>query len=186
VDAHTFEVGVAAAGTFSWIPRLGWPRVAAVQGHAYGAGLQLARACDFRVFARGARVGLTETRYGILPDMGATVRLPRIVGESRARELILLGEIIDAKEALRIGLANRVVEDGELESAAAELAARLASRPPLAVRGARRAIDAGWYRDPDGSFRVALEEQIRCLESDDFKEAGQAMAEGRTPQCRGY
>ncbi len=185
VDEHTLEVGVAAAGTFSWIPRLGCPSVAAVQGHAYGAGLQLALACDFRVFARGARVGLTETRYGILPDMGATVRLPRIVGESRARELILLGEVIDANEALRIGLANRVVEDGELEWAAAALAARLASQPPLAVRGARRAIDAAWYRDPDDSFRVAVEEQIRCLGSDDFTEARKAMAEGRTPQWRG-
>lgn len=81
-DEHTLEVGLAAAGTFSWIPRLGCPSVAAVNGHAIGAGLQLALACDFRVFAQGARVGLTETRYGILPDMGATVRLPRIVGEA--------------------------------------------------------------------------------------------------------
>ena len=184
-DENTLKLGLAAAGTFSWIPRLSCPSVAAVRGHAYGAGLQLALACDFRVFAHGAKVGLTETRYGILPDMGATVRLPRIVGESRARELILLGEVIDAPEALRIGLANRVVDDREGESAAAELAARLAAQPPLAVRGARRAIDAAWYRNPDDSFRVAVEEQIRCLASDDFKEARQAMIEGRAPQWRG-
>jgi enoyl-CoA hydratase/carnithine racemase len=184
-ETHRVEDGLAVAGTFSWIPRLGCPSVAAVQGHAYGAGLQLAIACDFRIFGRSAMVGLTETRYGILPDMGATVRLPRIVGEGRARELILLGETIDADEALRIGLANWVAEDAELLSAAAELGRRLATRPPLAVQGARRAIDAAWYRDPDESFVVAVEAQIRCLESADFQEAAQAMAEGRTPEWTG-
>ena len=182
-DAHA--AGRAAAGTFSWIPELGCASVAAVRGHAYGAGLQLALSCDFRIFAEGTKVGLIETRYGILPDMGATVRLPRIVGESRARELILLGEVIDADEALRIGLANRVVADGDLDTAAAALAGRLAAQPPLAVRGARRAIDAAWYRSPEEGFTVALEAQIRCLESEDFKEALQAMVERRTPQWRG-
>ena len=131
-------------------------------------------------------MGLLETRYGLLPDMGATVRLPRIVGESRARELILLGEIIDAAEALRIGLASRVVRDEDLGTAAAGLAARLATQPPLAVRGARRAIDAAWHRGPEESLRLAMEEQIRCLRSDDFEEALQAMAEGRNPQWRGH
>jgi enoyl-CoA hydratase/carnithine racemase len=147
--------------------------------------LQLALACDFRIFSQNAAVGLVETRYGILPDMGATVRLPRIVGESRARELILLGEVIDAAEALRIGLANRVVDEAGLESAAAELAARLAAQPPLAIQGARRAIDAAWHEDADSAFRVAVREQIRCLASDDFTRGLQAMAEGRTPQWQG-
>jgi enoyl-CoA hydratase/carnithine racemase len=184
-DEDTLAAGLAVVGTFSWIPGLGCASVAAVRGHAYGAGLQLALACDFRIFAEGTKVGLLETRYGILPDMGATVRLPRIIGESRARELILLGDVIDAAEALRIGLANRVVAGGDLDAAAAELAERLAAQPPLAVRGARRAIDAAWYRSPEDSLRVAMEEQIRCLESEDFKEAGQAMAEGRSPQWQG-
>jgi enoyl-CoA hydratase/carnithine racemase len=185
-DEKTRAAGRAAAGTFSWIPELGCASVAAVRGHAYGAGLQLALACDFRVFAEGAKVGLVEMRFGILPDMGATVRLPRIVGESRARELILLGEVIDADEALRIGLANRVVADEDLDAAAAELAGRLAAQPPIAVRGARRAIDAAWHRGPEESFALALEGQIRCLESEDFKEAQQAMREGRSPQWRGH
>jgi enoyl-CoA hydratase/carnithine racemase len=184
-DEHRLEVGLSMAGSFSWIPKLACPSVAAVQGHAYGAGLQLAIACDFRVFGQSAQVGLTETRYGILPDMGATVRLPRIVGESRARELILLGEVIDAEEALRIGLANRVVADADVLSSATELALRLADRPPLAVQGARRAIDAAWFRDPDDSFAVAVEAQIRCLESEDFKEAGRAIAESRKPEWTG-
>jgi enoyl-CoA hydratase len=184
-DEDARAAGLAAAGTFCWIPNLGCASVAAVRGHAYGAGLQLALACDFRIFAEGTKVGLLETRYGILPDMGATVRLPRIVGESRARELILLGDVIDAAEALRIGLANRVVADADLDAAAGELAGRLAAQPPIAIRGARRAIDAAWHHDPDTSFRLALDEQTRCLKSEDFKEAGRAMAEGRSPQWRG-
>ncbi len=181
----TVDEGMAAAGVFSWIPSLGCASVAAVRGHAYGAGLQLALACDFRIFAEGTKVGLPETRFGLLPDMGATVRLPRIVGESRARELILLGDTIDAAEALRIGLANRVVPGDDLDADAAELAGRLAAQPPLAVRGARRAIDAAWHCAPEDAFRLALEAQIRCLQSEDFKEGLRALTEGRTPRWQG-
>lgn len=184
-DEHTLAEGTAAAKTFSWIPDLGCASIAAVRGHAYGAGLQLALACDFRILAAGTKVGLPETRYGLLPDMGATVRLPRIVGESRARELILLGSIIDAAEALRIGLANQVVASQDLDDAAAEFARRLAAQPPLAIRGARRAIDAAWHCSPEESFRTAIEAQIRCIGSEDFKEARQAMTEGRAPHWRG-
>lgn len=183
-DERIMAEGTAAAGTFGWIPELGCASVAAVRGHAYGAGLQLALACDFRIFAESTRVGLPETRFGLLPDMGATVRLPRIIGEARAREMILLGEVIDAGEALRIGLANQVVPDGELEAAAAEFARRLAAQPPLAVRGARQAINAAWHA-PQESLRLAVEAQLRCLKSEDFKEARQAMAEGRTPHWQG-
>lgn len=185
-DGQVVDAGIGPAGTFRWIPKLDCPSVAAVHGHAYGAGLQLALACDFRIFSRNARVGLLETRFGIMPDMGATVRLPRIIGESRARELILLGEIIDADEALRIGLANRVVDEVDLPSAATAFAERLAGQPPLAVRGARHAIDAAWYRDPDESLRVAAEAQILCLRSDDFNEARLALAEGREPAWQGH
>jgi enoyl-CoA hydratase/carnithine racemase len=186
VEDHNLNAGQSVAGTFNWIPKLPCPSIAAVQGHAYGAGLQLALACDFRIFGQSAKVGLIETRYGIMPDMGATVRLPRIIGEGRARELILLGEVIDADEAVRIGLANRVVTDADLNAAATELALRLATQPPLALQGARRAIDAAWYLGPDESFKVAVEAQIRCLESDDFKEAGRARAEGRPPEWKGH
>ena len=184
-DEALRAVGRAATETFSWIPKLGCPSVAGIRGHAFGAGLQLALACDFRVVAQGTRLGLVEMRFGILPDMGATVRLPRIVGESRARELILLGDAIDADEALRIGLANRVVADPDLEAATAELAGRLATQPPIAVRGARRAIDMAWHRSPEEGLTLALEEQLRCLRSEDFAEACQAMADGRPPLWRG-
>ena len=147
--------------------------------------MQLALACDFRILGQSAQLGLIETRYGLLPDMGATVRLPRIVGESRARELILLGEVIDSAEALRIGLASRVVADDDVESTARELASRLVAQPPLAIRGARSALDAAWYQNPEDSFKVAVEAQIRCLQSEDFREALAAAAEGRSPRWRG-
>lgn len=184
-DEQAVAEGADAAGTFSWIPELGCASVAAVQGHAYGAGLQLALACDFRIFAQGTKVGLPETRFGLLPDMGATFRLPRLIGEARARELILLGESIDADEALRIGLASQVVPGNGLPAAVAEFARRLAAQPPLAVRGARQAMSAAWHSTPQESLRLALDAQLRCLRSEDFKEARQAMAEGRTPRWQG-
>lgn len=168
-DEETIELGLEVAGVFEFIPELRCPSVAAVHGHAYGAGLQLALACDFRIFAEGARVGLIEGRYGLLPDMGATFRLPRIIGEGRARELILLGEIVDAAEAFRIGLANRIVPDDQLDSAVNEFAERLAAQPPTAVHGARAAIDAGWRLDSATSLRMAVAAQARCLASDEFK-----------------
>jgi enoyl-CoA hydratase/carnithine racemase len=184
-DAQTIETGLRLAGVFAWIPNLHCPSVAAVKGHAYGAGLQLALSCDFRVLARDAKVGLVETRFGLLPDMGATIRLPRIVGEHRAREMILLGQIIDADEAYRIGLASRVVDGGDVEREAAKLAAMIAEKPPLAIRGARRALEAAWYNDPDTSFRVAIRAQIECLRSSDFQEGLAAMAEARQPHWLG-
>ena len=184
-DEHVLARGLEAAGTFSWIRRLSCPSIAVVHGHAYGAGLQLAIACDLRLFATNATVGLTETRYGILPDMGATVRLPHIVGDSRARELILLGGIVGADDAFRIGLADRVVDDAELTSTAHQLASQIAAQPPLAVQGARRAIEASWTSTPDDAFAIAIEEQVRCLSSDDFREARAAMADGRPAQWQG-
>lgn len=184
---HEFDLDQALAlgTTFNWITRLGCPSIAVVRGHALGAGLQLALACDFRVFAESAKAGLPETRYGMLPDMGATVWLPRLVGDSRARELILLGTVVDADEARRIGLCDRVVPDQDLDAAAAQLATRIAAQPPLAVRGARRAIDAGWEGGAGESFRVAVEAQLRCITSEDFKEGQRALAEGRAPVWRG-
>lgn len=183
-DEATIARGREVAGLFNWISKLACPSIAAVRGHAYGAGLQLALACDLRIFADNARVGLLETRYGLLPDMGATFRLPRIVGEGRARELILLGEVIDAAESLRIGLANWVVADADLESEAQRLAERLAAQPPLALAGARQAIEA-WCSDDEAGFNIAVAAQIQCLASRDFAEARRALAEGRTPHWQG-
>jgi enoyl-CoA hydratase/carnithine racemase len=184
LDDELVELGLEAAGTFAWIPRLRCPSIAAIQGHAIGAGLQLALACDFRLLAESARVGLAETRFGLIPDMGANSRLPRIVGEARARELILLAKVIDASEAERIGLANRVVPDDQLAAAARELAEEIASRPPMAMTCARRALEAAWSTDQETSLRRDVEEQARCVASVDFRAAAGALANGRREATR--
>jgi enoyl-CoA hydratase/carnithine racemase len=173
-----------AQAAFTWIPAAPFPSVAAVNGHALGAGLQLALACDLRVLAADAVAGLLEFRWGLLPDLGATEWLPRIVGAARARELVLTAARVDAAEALRIGLANRVVAPDELESAAAELAGTLAAQPPVAVRHARRALDAAFDR-PGRSLELAALGQAECLRSADFAEAVQAAAERRPPRYQG-
>ncbi|WP_081388729.1 enoyl-CoA hydratase/isomerase family protein [Mycobacterium colombiense] len=178
-DEQTIERGLRLAGSFEFIPKLRCPSVAAVRGHAYGAGLQLALACDFRIFADGARVGLPETRYGLLPDMGATFRLPRLIGEARARQMVLLGEIIDSADALNIGLANRVVAEDVLELAVQTFAKRLAAQPPEAIEGARRAIEASWLLQPAESLRLAVQAQARCLRSPSFRAAQQAFSQNR-------
>lgn len=175
VDQALVEKGLALASAFEWVPRLDCPSVAAVQGHAYGAGCQLALACDFRIFAEGARTGLVEPRYGLLPDMGATFRLPRIVGESAARRMILLGEVIDAAKAADIGLADLVVPDADLAQTAQALAGRLAAQPPAVVRGARRALASARLLPDDEALRVAVEEQAVCLASAEFRNAMKDM-----------
>ena len=181
----TTGLGLQAAKSFSWIGKLDCTSLALVQGHAYGAGLQLALACDFRVFTETAQVGLTEIRFGILPDMGAAWRLPRIVGDARAKEMMLLGRVIGAAEALRIGLANQVVPDDALSGCGSEWTGRLASLPPLAVAGAKRAIRAGWTLDEEAAEIGAVRAQLRCLRSQDFQEGLAACAAGRRPVWAG-
>src|SRR6266498_3041390 len=120
--------------SFTWLEEAPYATIAAVRGYALGAGLQLALACDVRVIAEGTKVGLLEFKYGILPDLGGTQRLPRIVGPGKAKELIFTATQIDADEALRIGLVERVVSDAELEPTVRDLAATIAAQPPLAVQ----------------------------------------------------
>jgi enoyl-CoA hydratase/carnithine racemase len=99
--------------------------------------------------------------------------------------MILLGEIVEADEALRIGLANRIVPADNLDAAAVDMARRIAAQPPLAVRGARRAMEIAALNDESESFRAAVNEQMVCLTSEDFANGGRALAEGKTPQWQG-
>jgi enoyl-CoA hydratase len=168
---------------FTWLTEARFPSIAAVRGYALGAGLQLALACDLRIAARGATFGALEFRYGLLPDLGGTAWLPRVVGPAKAKELVFTAARIDADEALRIGLVNRVVEDAELDPEVAALAETLVAQPPLAVAGAKRAIDA--FPDEARSLQLAAEGQAVCIRSEDFVEAGRAFLEGRAPRYRG-
>jgi len=168
---------------FSWLVDAPYASIAAVRGYALGAGLQLALACDIRVAARTTQLGALEFRYGLLPDLGGTAWLPRLIGPARAKELVFTAARIDAEEALRIGLVNRVVEDNELDAAVAALAETIAAQPPLALVHAKRAIDA--FTDQERSLQLAAEGQAACLRSEDFVEAGKAFVEGRAPVYRG-
>jgi enoyl-CoA hydratase/carnithine racemase len=167
---------------YSWLETARYPTIAAVRGYALGAGLQLALACDIRVFARGTSVGLLEHKYGIMPDLGGTQRLPRVVGAGKAKELIWTAARIDADEAFRIGLCERLVDDGDLETEVTALATRIASQPPLAVQGAKRAVDAAGRLPVAEGLVIEAEEQKICLQSDDMREAITAFVEQRDPK----
>ena len=167
--------------SYSWLAEAPFPTIAAVRGYALGAGLQLALACDLRLVARGTKLGLPEHRYGLLPDLGGLYWLPRVVGPAKAKELIWTGAQIDADEAHRIGLANRLVDDGELEAEATRLAESLAAQPPIAVAGSKRAVDAAGRQILEENLREAAVGQARCIRSADFVEAVTAFAAGRQP-----
>jgi len=168
-----------AQDSYSWLSTARYPTIAAVRGYAFGAGLQLALACDIRVFARGTQVGLLEHKYGILPDLGGTQRLPRVVGAGKAKELIWTAARIDADEAYRIGLCEQLVSDEELGEAAETLAMTIAAQPPLAIKGAKRAVNAALDERIADGLRVEATGQAVCLPSDDMKEAIAAFVEQR-------
>lgn len=171
--------------TFDAVARLPFPTLAAVNGVAFGGGMELALACDLRLVADTARLGLTEVSVGIMPGAGGTQRLPRIVGAARAKELILAGRRIDAAEALSIGLANRVVPAARLLDSAHGLAREIAANAPLAVRQAKHAIDVGL----DSALAAGLELEQQAyeplLETRDRLEGLQAFAEKRPPRYAG-
>jgi enoyl-CoA hydratase len=128
---------------FRRLERCGKPVIAAVNGFALGGGCELAMACHLRVAAEGARFGQPEVKLGIGPGYGGTVRLPRLVGRGRALELLLTGAMIDAQEALRIGLVNRVVPADQLLPQCEQILATILENGPLAVRACLEAVDAG-------------------------------------------
>jgi enoyl-CoA hydratase len=166
---------------YTWLADAPYPTIAAMRGFALGGGLQLALACDLRIAARGTKLALPEHKYGILPDLGGTYWLPRIVGPAKAKELIFTAETIDAEEAHRIGLVNRLVDDADLESAATELAEKIAAQPPIAVRRTKRALDQAYHQGLGEGLREAAVGQAECIRSADFLEAVGANLQKRPP-----
>jgi len=177
---------LGAQEAYTWLAEVPFATIAAVRGFALGAGLQLALACDLRIVARGTKLGLLEFNYGIIPDLGGTQRLPRLVGAGKAKELIFTAAKLDAEEAGRLGIAERVVSDEELEEEAFGLARAIAAQPPLAIAGAKRAVEAaGSGMTVREGLRVEATAQSVCLRSDDMKEAITAFIEGREPVYQG-
>lgn len=170
--------------SFTWLADAPYPTIAAVQGHAFGAGCQLALACDLRIAADDAVFGLLETNWGLMPDLGGTAWLPPLVGPAKAKELMWLADKIDAAEALSLQLVNRVVPRADLAVEVDALARRVAARPPLAVSGIKKAVNASMV-DSEAGLDAAAEGQIVCLGSDDLREAGTAWLEQRDPNYSG-
>jgi enoyl-CoA hydratase/carnithine racemase len=159
--------------------------VAAVNGLAVGGGLQLAIACDLRLASDRAEFASLEMRWAIVPDLGGTERLPRLVGLGRAKELIFTGRQVGAQEALRIGLVNRVVPDQDLATEAAELAGGLAAGPTLALGLAKQALNESFERSTAAGMAAVRRAQRRTFASADHAEARAAFAERRPPRFAG-
>lgn len=170
---------------YRWLRGAPYVTIAAIHGYALGGGLELALACDLRVAAESAQLGLPELRLGVIPDMGATALLPRLVGEARAKELHLLCDNIGAAEAERIGMVNRAVPDSELLPTCQAIAERIAALPPLAMQAARKAIDGAAGRSLDDAVRLAARLQLACFRSADRDEALAAFTERRAGVYRG-
>jgi enoyl-CoA hydratase/carnithine racemase len=161
------------------------PTVAAVNGPAAGAGINLALACDLRVASDQATFGETFVRIALHPDWGGTFYLPRLVGLARALELCWLGETVDAAEALRIGLVNHVWPQAAFASKWAEFAARLAAAPQTSVRLAKQTLRAALDRTLNQCLDAEVQAQRACWASDDVAEGLAAFAEKRKPEFQG-
>jgi len=161
------------------------PVIAAVNGAAAGAGMNLALACDIRLASRAAKFAQAFVRRGLHPDWGGTYFLPRVIGVAKAAELIWTGEIIEAEEALRLGIVSAVYPAEDLMAAAYALAAKIVAGPPVAIRLAKRAI----YHNLECDLRQALEfetfAQNICFETEDAREGIRAFVEKRPPAFRG-
>jgi len=167
------------------LAKLPMPTIAAIEGDALGGGLELALCCDLRIASARAQLGMPEVRLAVLPGSGGTQRLPRVVGPARAKELILTGRIISAEEAERIGLVNQVVPPGEARKAADAVAEEIAARGPLAVREAKRLIDAAMDLDLDAGLAAELDASERIFASEDMLEGANAFFGKRDPEYRG-
>ena len=167
------------------LERLEKPVIAAVNGYAMGNGCDLALACDFRIASENARFEMTYVKLGLIPDIGGTYRLARLVGLGKAKELILTGDRIDTKEAERIGLVNRVVPANELESATMKFAEKLAKGAPVAIGLSKMAINSAI----DTNLSAALENEVYgqslCLQTEDVKEGTMARLQRREPKFTG-
>jgi enoyl-CoA hydratase/carnithine racemase len=161
------------------------PTIAQIHGACIGGAMELALACDFRVLAEDALVGILETRVGLIPDVGGSSRLPAIVGLGRAKEMIMTGRMVGAEEAHRIGLANRIAPPDRLDAATEELVGELLACAPIAVGLAKRVMDAA----AKPALALTLEQEVAaqqlCAQTDDFAEGARAFFEKREPEFSG-
>lgn len=167
------------------IEKLPKPVIAALNGYTLGGGLELAMACDIRIAADTAKLGQPEINLALIPGAGGTQRLPRLVGKGMAKLIVFTGDMIDAEEALRIGLVEKVVPLGQLMDEAQSLAKKLAAKPPLALAVAKEVINVGMEVDLERALSLeSLEFGVICM-TEDCKEGTSAFLEKRKPEFKG-
>jgi len=176
------EMGLSLMNKLQELPI---PVIAAVNGFALGGGCEVAIACDFIYASENAMFGLPEITLGIIPGFGGTQRLPRLVGENMAKELIFTGKMIPAAEAKNIGLANKVCSQEQLMDEAVKTAKTIASRGKVSVRAAKQAITNGMNVDLTTGCRMEIDAFALCFTSPDAKEGASAFLEKRAPEFKG-
>ena len=175
---------LAAHRTLNYLENFPKPTIAAINGFALGAGCELALACDIRVAAESAQLGLPEVNVGFIPGGGGTQRLPRLVGASKAKELMFLGESISAQEAKDIGLVNRVVVDDQLTLSVKKLATKLASRSGAALSLIKEAVGRGLLMSTEEGLKIELDLFDRAFLTEDGQEGVKAFIEKRKPEFK--
>jgi enoyl-CoA hydratase len=178
------EYGALGQKVFAHVENLPQPVIAAVNGYALGGGCELAMACDVRIASERAKFGQPEVNLGVTPGFGGTQRLPRLVGRGKAKELIFTGDTVDAAEAYRIGLVNRVVKAEELMAESVRLAELIASKGQVAVRLAKKAVNSGIEVDLQSGCAIEAEIFGLCFATEDQKEGMKAFLEKRKPEFR--
>jgi len=161
------------------------PVIAALNGYAVGGGLEVAMSCDLRIASENARVGQTEINIGLIPGWGGTQRLTRLIGRTKAKELVFTGRMIDAKTAERLGIVNIVVPPDKLKEAVRQFALELASKAPVAVRVAKALINKGADIGLDSALELEREGFGVVASTDDLKEGVSAFVEKRKPVFKG-
>jgi enoyl-CoA hydratase/carnithine racemase len=179
--AHPFAKGLDAIAAHPW------PVLCGINGHALGGALELTLCCDLRVCARSAKLGMPPAKLGLIYGHSGLQRFIDAIGVARTKELFLTGRNVSAEHAERIGLVNEVVDDGELERAAVELAAEVAANAPLSMKGNKHAIDTlnSYPRLTPEQERELIELRESCFASEDFREGVAAFAEKRKPNWKG-
>ncbi|MBN8618536.1 MAG: enoyl-CoA hydratase/isomerase family protein [Anaerolineae bacterium] len=180
---NLFPLTSAYQQIISRFERCSIPTIALLHGYCLGLGFELALACDFRIAAEGTNIGLPETKIGIIPDVGGTTRLTRLVGVARAKEIIMTGKFVDLLHAEQWGLVNYVVPPDELLATGERLANDLAQAAPLAVSYAKRVIDG--ITDVERGFQLEAWAQSQLIQSEDFEAGIQAFLLKQTPQWKG-
>lgn len=184
-EPQGFEFGRLGAQVFRRIETLPIPVIAAVNGFALGGGCELAMSCDIRICSSNAKFGQPEVGLGIIPGFSGTYRLPKLIGQGYAKEMIYTGKVIRADEALRIGLVNAVYEQPELMDKAMEMARMMLKNAPIAIRLGKQSINEGYDLDADGA--IALENKLfgKCFATRDQKEGMDAFLNKRKAEFLG-